>query len=145
MSESDEHKMLVQLMAEGLASIDGQIEVRVDSPDSDMKPPLIRGYRPDVHGMHKTTGAEYICEAKTLRDLKTKRSYEQISAFVAHTNQESGRRFILGSYGGAAVRAKTILRFIVQGADFRQNSMQVFDGCDYWSLDSESKKIWDLL
>ena len=142
MSESEEHRRLVQLMAEKLYR-GGEICVSADRPDFPSVP-SIDGYRPDVYGYHKTTKCEYICEAKTFEDLRTARSIKQISTFINHLELGIGNVLTIGGIGQTASRAKTILRFHAQNRAHLNCSLQVFDGLDFWTLDRENKRIWHL-
>ena len=143
MSESEEHRQLVNLMADMLYSEDGEICVSADLCDYPSVP-KINGFRPDVYAYHKRTKCEYICEAKTLKDLGTTRSSEQITNFLNHLERRQGNVFVIGGIGQTAQRAKTILRFRRKETGYSNCSFQVFDGLHFWTLDRENNRIWRL-
>jgi len=133
------------LMANNIANKDSNIYVCAELSDYP-RVPKISGYRPDVYGRHVYTGCEYICEAKTFKDLETTRSNAQIQAFLRYLKWQSRQHssFILGGYGQTAVRAKTLLRFAMKEVGFLDCSIQVFDGLDRWILNKENGETWHL-
>ena len=152
MSETSEHKNLVEMMARRLKAIDTDLRVAVDLPDSiDFnRPPKISGFIPDVYAFNEITQACYICEAKVLKKQKSgweidNRSLSQIAAFIDHINQSPQGLFILGVYGNPSMRAKSILRPFVKGRRISEEKIQIFDGLEYWRP-TESKDgtvLWD--
>ncbi len=144
MSESDEHKLLVELMANKLASDHEGIDLYADLHRYPSVP-NIYGWHPDVYGFQSQTNREFICEAKTFGDLESIRSKEQIASFLHYLEAGNGNVFMIGGIGRTAQRAKTMLRFHQQVSRFSLCSLRVFDGCDYWELESENGRIWHLL
>lgn len=142
MSESEEHRILVRQMAEMIQGKGGDMRVCADISDYP-NVPRIGIFYPDVYARHLPTGRVYICEAKTLGDLETSRSSTQISVFVNHLERQSqGSAFMLGGYGKAAQRAKTLLRFTNKEKKYSHCSLWVFDGLDCWSLDKAGGRLW---
>ena len=152
MSETSEHKNLVEMMARRLSAIDTALRVAVDLPDlvDFDRPPKISGFIPDVYAFNEVTQACYICEAKILKKQKggweiDKRSLSQIAAFIDHIDQSPQGLFILGAYGNSSIRAKSILRCFLKERKIAGERIQVFDGLDYWRP-TESKDgtvLWD--
>ena len=144
MSESKEHQYMVTLMIKLLRGIDPNIQVHADISDSEFipRPPKIAGHVPDVYGLHKLSRQVYICEAKSANDLETPRSISQISAFISSIEQKPDGVFILGVLGDAAVRGKTVLRFMVKERVCVRRKIRVFDGMDVWRLDEHEGKVW---
>ncbi len=146
MSESSEHRDLVMLMACELRTLYPNI---VMTTDVQMKPgepipPVIDGHRPDIYAHYKDESFCLIGEAKTVCDLENKHTYSQITSFVQHLESRLSGCFILGISGEKADRAKTLLRFIHKKLGLLKTSLQVFDGCDYWTLDRKEGMRWHL-
>ena len=144
MSESNEHREMVLLMAKTLQN--RYIDIRVSSDMRNRQgnciPHIINGYRPDIIAFHgKKT---LIGEAKTSKDIKSNRSELQIKTFIKSVEQRESS-FILGIYGQEANHAKTILRFISCELEIRRCQLEVFDGLDYWALSQDGEKSWHLI
>ena len=153
MSETSEHKNLVEMMARRLKAIDTDLRVAVDLPDSiDFnRPPKISGFIPDVYAFNEITQACYICEAKVLKKQKSgwemdKRSLSQIAAFIDHIDQSPQGLFIFGAYGNSSIRAKSILRCFLKERKIAEEKIQVFDGLDYWqpTENKDGTVVWHL-
>ena len=110
----------------------------------DEVPPLIDGFRPDVYGRKISVNSIVIAEAKTDGDLDNKHTHNQIKSFIDYLERKENGFFVLSINSHSANRAKTLLRFIRQGMDVRSTKITVFDGCDFWLLDSTGRKIWHL-
>jgi len=148
MSESDAHRDLVMLVATRIESKYSGASVVSDRKQcsGDTVPHLISGYRPDVYATVTTAGSVsvIIAEAKTNADIQTEHTQRQVLAFICHLEQKKTGRFILAATGWGADRAKTILRFIREAEQISHTALVVFDGCDFWELDSQRGLIWHL-
>jgi len=113
----------------------------------DLVPPLIGRFRPDVYATVPLADSVsvIIAEAKTNADIRTDHSERQVLAFIRHLEQKESGRFILAATGWGADRAKTILRFIREADQISRTDLVVFDGCDFWELDSQTGLIWHLI
>lgn len=110
-------------------------------------PPIIGGFRPDVYATVALadSASVIIAEAKTNADIRTDHTERQVLAFIRHLEQKETGRFILATTGWGANRAKTILRFIREADQISRTALVVFDGCDFWELDSQRGLIWHLI
>ncbi len=142
MSESEEHRCLVEMMARRLAGMNFQ--VFADLPTGFARPQKIAGFIPDVYGLHRVSGGKYIGEAKTRIDLETAHSREQITAFIAEANKNPTGVFILAGFGETATHAKTLLYFLLRQHNFSPITVRVFDGLDLWQLNNGEHPIWHL-
>ncbi len=144
MSESNEHRNMVHAIVESLCKRYQNIRVISDMQEhpGDSVPHIIDNYRPDVFA-HRGK-AILICEAKTMKDIESKRSIQQITTFIQYLEKRQGH-FILGSYGQGADRAKTVLRFKSQELQIKKCQLEVFDGLDYWALKSKGRYSWHLI
>ena len=145
MPESDKHRCLVKAMAVKFSNIapDMRVHADIDRVHGFQPPYHIDGYIPDIYAYNTTSRRKYICEVKTVRDLETQRSGEQIHTFVDYINKGCDNIFLLAGDAQTATRAKTILRFMITGNGFHNCSVQVFDGLDYWVFDRD-KNSWPL-
>ncbi|MCY4129812.1 MAG: hypothetical protein OXG15_11330, partial [Gammaproteobacteria bacterium] len=66
----------------------------------------------------------------------------QIRSFIAHLDHTQGSRFILATTGQGANSAKTLLRFMRMELGQPKTRIQVFDSCDFWTLDSKTGVLW---
>lgn len=146
MSQSEEHRLLVLKVSEALVNHHPEILITADvqSSPGETVPPLIGGYRPDVYAQLPETGAIIIAEAKTRNDIFNEHTEGQALAFLSYLDRQSGGRFILCALGRGADQAKTLMRFLVRNRKPRSARVQVFDGCDFWTLDSGSGVLWHL-
>lgn len=112
----------------------------------DTVPHLIGGFRPDVYATVTSVASVsvIIAEAKTNADIQTEHTERQVLAFIRHLEHKKTGRFILAATGWGADRAKTILRFIREVDQISHTALVVFDGCDFWELDSQAGLIWHL-
>ena len=146
MSQSDAHRQLVLNVAEALRCRCPLIRLVTDtqSTPGEPIPPIISGYRPDVFAMVSSSETSIIAEAKTDNDLENKHTNNQIAAFINYLEQKKNGLFVLSVSGNRADRAKTMLRFIVRNRQKTNTSVAVFDGCDFWFIDSFGGRMWHL-
>jgi len=114
MAESPQHSRLVRLIVkfveqefallEWLAIYDDTTE-----PHRGEKPPRIGGYVPDVFAVDTPRSTTIIGEAKTLRDLSTQRSRDQITGFLNYLSLVHNGVFILATPLLAAGMARTVV------------------------------------
>ena len=111
MSEGPTHLALVAALAKYLLRIVAvdHAPILVDRPGlaQGSKPPLIDGFVPDLFF---GPNSPVIGEAKTLRDLETQRSYDQIGAFMRYVATNRDARFFLA----VPLVAKNYARSVVQ-------------------------------
>ena len=146
MSESSEHRVLVELMACNLQERypNAVIETDLQISPGDPVPQIINSHRPDIYAYDK---AEKICvigEAK-VAGLTSPHTQAQITSFVHHLEEMRSGIFILGAFGAKSNEAKTLLRFTRRRLELVNTRLQVFDGCDYWTLDNQGGKLWHLI
>jgi hypothetical protein len=112
--ESSEHFKLVRAIrayiAQAFTSHRG-LAYFVDSVEStrESKPPRILGHVPDVYVVDVPTTFTIIGEAKTIRDIQTERSREQIAAFLEFLALRPNSTFILAVPLPATIIARTII------------------------------------
>lgn len=99
MSESHYHIDLVYSLKKWINDQyqDNDSIVLLDLPDYDVnnKPFLISGYRPDAYAKIFNGKIIIIGEAKTARDLESKRSEKQLIAFLEFCSKTSNSKFVL--------------------------------------------------
>lgn len=146
MSQSEQHRNLIVQVVKAL-------EVRcplvsfisdVQQKPGDEVPPIINGFRPDVYARKESDNSVVIAEAKTDNDLENKHTDNQIESFVSYLERRGNGFFILSVTGYRANRAKTLLRFLRQKTHITRTALAVFDGCDFWLLDSSDGVTWHL-
>ncbi len=144
MSQSDEHRLLVLQLSEALTARHPGISAVVDvqAAPGDTVPPLLGGHRPDLYARLPDSGALIIGEAKTTGDIDNEHTCSQIRAFIAHLDQNQESRLILATTGQGADSAKTLLRFMQMEDGRSKTRIQVFDTCDFWTLDSRTGVLW---
>lgn len=120
------------------------IIVDVQHKPGEEVPPLIYGFRPDVYARKDTDNSLVIAEAKTDNDLKNKHTDNQIESFINYLERRKDGVFVLSVTGCGANRAKTLLRFVRQGMHITSTTIALFDGCDFWLLDSSDGVTWHL-
>ena len=145
MSQSEEHRRLVLVMADLIQTRFPNTETSVDLRlhRDDVVPPLICHYRPDIYARDRDSQFVTIAEAKTDHDLRRGHTYRQLSAFVTHLTRRGSGLFILAVEGHVAAHAKTMLRFL-PGSRERRVRIAVYDGCDLWYLAGIGVKTWRL-
>lgn len=148
MSESDAHRDLVMLVATRIESkyLGSSVVSDRQQIPGDPVPPMIGGFRPDVYATVPLAGSAsvIIAEAKTNADIQTGHTERQVLAFIHHLEQKKTGRFVLATTGWGADRAKTMLRFIRKADQISHTALVIFDGCDFWELDSQTGLIWHL-
>lgn len=144
MSQSDEHRLLVLKLSEALVARHPGIFpiVDVQAAPGDAVPEMIDGHRPDLYAQLPNSAALIIGEAKTPRDIDNEHTRSQIRTFIAHLDQTQGSRLILATTGQGANSAKTLLRFMQMEDGRFKTRIQVFDTCDFWTLDSQTGVLW---
>ena len=146
MSQSDAHRNLVIQVVNALVSRHPRISILTDvqqNPGDDV-PPVIGGFRPDVYARKQPANSIVVAEAKTDRDLDNTHANDQIVSFINYLERFEKSSFVLAVSGCAADRAKTLMRFVHKGTHVTQTRIEVFDGCDFWLLDSIGGKSWRL-
>ncbi|MCY4132712.1 MAG: hypothetical protein OXF39_08760 [Nitrospira sp.] len=146
MSQSDEHRDLVLQVVEALENRYPLMTFIADvqKEPGDEVPPLIDGFRPDVYASKEPSSSTIIAEAKTARKIFSKHTNNQILAFVNYLERRKNGFFVLSVTGCGADSARTLLRFIRQGTHVKRTTLAVFDGCDFWLLDSSDGATWHL-
>lgn len=146
MSQSEEHRLLVLSVSDALTARHPEILVTADlqAAPGDAVPPLIDGFRPDIYAQLPNTGSIVIAEAKTRYDIFNNHTENQARTFLKYLDRKVNGRFILCASGRGADHAKTLLRFLVRNNKPRAVRVQVFDGCDFWTLDSGNGVLWHL-
>ncbi len=107
-------------------------------------PPKIDRFRPDVYATQKLGYPIVIAEAKTDGDIDNRHTHDQVVAFIKYLNRNETNLFIMAVTGYRADRAKTFLRFIRKELQVVSTEIEVFDGCDFWRLDSSEGINWRL-
>ena len=146
MSQSEQHRNLVIQVVKVLEARDPLMSFIADvqQKPGDEVPPIINGFRPDVYAWKESDNSFVIAEAKTDNDLKNKRTDNQVKSFLNYLEQKRNGFFILAVTGCRAGRAKTLLRFVRQITHVTRTTIAVFDGCDFWLLDSSDGVTWHL-
>ena len=146
MSQSDQHRDLVIQVVKALESRYPLMSFITDvqqNPGNPV-PPVIDGFRPDVYATKKSGGSIVIAEAKTDGDLDNKHTNNQVVSFVNYLERRRNGFFFLSVTGCGANRAKTLLRFVCQITHVTSTTIGVFDGCDFWLLNSRNSTTWHL-
>ena len=116
----------------------------VQQKPGDEVPPLIDGFRPDVYACKESGSSIVIAEAKTNCDLENKHTNSQVVSFINYLERRRGGFFALSVTGYGANRSKTLLRFVRLVTHVTSTAIAVFDGCDFWLLDSSNGATWHL-
>lgn len=146
MSQSEAHKTLVKGVESALCSRFENISILVDLQQNpgDEVPPKIGRFRPDVYATRKREHFIVIAEAKTDGDIENQHTHDQVVSFIKYLSRSRASLFILAVTGYRADRAKTFLRFIRKELRAVSVEIEVFDGCDFWRLDSSEGINWHL-
>ena len=146
MSQSKAHRTLVKGTVDVLSSRFTNISMLVDlqQKPGDEVPPKIGRFRPDVYATRKREHFIVIAEAKTDGDIDNQHTHDQVISFIKYLNQSETSLFILAVTGYGADRARTFLRFIRKELQVVSAEIEVFDGCDFWRLDSKEGVNWHL-
>ena len=147
MSQSDQHRNLVIQVVKALESRYPLTSFIADVPKKpgDAVPPVIDGFRPDVYATKESGSSIVIVEAKTDSDLDNRRTNNQVVSFVNYLERKRNGLFILSATGCGSNRAKTLLRFVCQVTHVTSTAIEVFDGCDFWLLDSRNSATRHLI
>lgn len=147
MSESNEHRFLVEEIANGASLRYPKLRIIRDiiNRPGDERPPTINGSVPDVYATDKKHHFYLIGEAKTDSDLDLPHTYEQIEAFATFLENKERSIIILGAIGKTSDRAKTILYFLKQEMSLQTTILQVYDGLDFWELGGSRGTKWHLI
>ena len=146
MSQSKAHTTLVKGTVKALRFRYANISMRVDLQENpgDEVPPKICGFKPDIYAMRNQGNPIIIAEAKTDRDIDNKHTRAQATSFIRYLEHGEDGLFILSVTGFGADRAKTVLHFIRKELRVMSTEIEVFDGCDFWRLDSGEGANWHL-
>ena len=145
MSQSREHDALVRRVTIALENRYPEMTLITDIQNApgDPIPPLIASFRPDVYGQVSWEGTVLLAEAKTDDDLDNQHSWNQIAAFINHLSGKANSSFVLSLTGRRADRGRTTLRLLAQELRPVLTQLEVYDGIDFWYLDS-SRVTWHL-
>ncbi len=146
MSQSKAHRDLIEGTVDVLSSRYTNISMLIDlqQKPGDEVPPKIGRFRPDVYATRKREHFIVIAEAKTDGDIDNQHTHDQVISFIKYLNQSETSLFILAVTGYGADRARTFLRFIREELQVVSAEIEVFDGCDFWRLDSKEGVNWHL-
>ena len=146
MSQSKAHRDLIEGTVDALVSRYTNISMLIDlqQKPGDEVPPKICGFRPDIYATRKQEHSIVIAEAKTDGDIDSQHTHDQIISFIKYLNQNETSLFILAVTGCGADLAKTVMRFIRKELQVVSAEIEVFDGCDFWRLDSREGINWHL-
>jgi len=75
-------------------------------------PPAIDNYRPDVAWLRSTGAYEFIGEAKTANDLKSKHTRNQLTAFLSRLDAQNSGELILAVPWGHEAYATSMMRHL---------------------------------
>jgi hypothetical protein len=124
MAESTQHlrlvRSIVNYVEQEFAALDWlAIYDDTAEPFRGEKPPHIGGYVPDVFAADTPRSTTIIGEAKTLYDLNTQRSRDQIKGFLDYLAPLPNGVFILATPLLAAGRARSIVASAQRGASVK--------------------------
>lgn len=152
MSQSDAHSKLLYDVATALQARYPVTSVILDCPQQpgDPVPPIVFGHRPDVYVRTSDDGPILIGEAKTDGEFtryggfSSKGTLRQVTCFINYLESKGQGLFALSVSGRRADRAKTVLRFLRQEICTVHTILAVYDGCDFWVLNSCGSVTWHL-
>ena len=146
MSQSEQHRNLVIQIVKVLETRYPLMSFIADvqQKPGDAVPPVIDGFRPDVYASKDSSSSIVIAEAKTDGELDNKHTNKQVTSFINYLERRRNGFFVLSVTGCGANRAKTLLRFVRQVTHVTSTTIAVFDGCDFWLLDSSDGATWRL-
>lgn len=146
MSQSEQHRNLVIQVVKVLEARCPLMSFITDVQQNPGDPvsPVVDGFRPDVYATGESESSIVIAEAKTDGDLDNKHTNKQVISFINYLERRRNGFFVLSVTGYGANRAKTLLRFARQVTNVTSTTIAVFDGCDFWLLDSNGGRIWHL-
>lgn len=146
MSQSEQHRHLVIQVVKALEARLPLMSFIVDvqQKPGGAVPPLIEGFRPDVYASEDSSHSIVIAEAKTDGDLNNTHTNKQIACFLNYLERKKNGFFVLSVNGCRADSARTLLRFVRQVTHVTNTAIAVFDGFDFWLLDSSNGAKWHL-
>ena len=147
MSQSETHANLIREVATAIGRHCSDVSITTDlqQKPGDNVPPLVNGFRPDVYARLEQTGLIIIAEAKTDKDIDNQHTLNQTRSFINYLNDKKSGLFILSVTGHASDHAKTMLYFVQRELPNVSAEIEVFDGCDFWRLDSREGVNWHLI
>lgn len=150
MSQSETHRRLVISVAQSIQRRYPTIHITTDLQNApgDQVPQILCGFRPDVIARSNSKPTQLvIAEAKTNHDINNMHTLNQINAFVNHLQsiQACNGSFILAVSGEVADQARTVLRFACIESVSPKVQVNLFDGLDFWCLNTEENPQWRLI
>ena len=148
MSQSEKHANLIREVAAAIGRRYPSVSITTDLQQNpgDEVPSIINGFKPDVYARWEKTGLIIIAEAKTTnKDIDNQHTLNQVTSFLNYLNNKKSGLFILSVTGCMANHAKTMLRFVLKELPSVSSEIEVFDGCDFWQLDSKEGISWRLI
>jgi len=117
MSESSVHTELVRSLCNWavIQTKSSAIEVMYsDLPEISLgdKPPSINGYFPDMYCVSRDGEPIFVGEAKTVRDLESKRSRDQIAAYLRFLALHESSALVMAVPWRAVPTARSLVRAI---------------------------------
>ena len=113
MSESAEHRRLVERILAHIEDRCGDTDALVVFDDRSgvvgEKPPRIDRFTPDVYAYDTPNNMTVIGEAKTISDLRSERSREQLSSFLGHLEFRQNGCLLLAVPWSVADEARTLV------------------------------------
>ena len=103
--------------------------ILLDLPDCDSnnKPFLINGFRPDVYAKASEGTIIVIGEAKTARDLESKRSEKQIIALLDFCSKNPNSKFVLSVPWDIKRHAQNLIKDLITKNSFNNLDFVVID------------------
>jgi hypothetical protein len=98
---------------------DPGLRIYVDSPElgNPIRPPLVDGYLPDLYCESDGGFNPIIGEAKTARDLETRHSASQITAYLLELREHANSTLIIAVPWHAVPTSKAIVRSLKKRVD----------------------------
>jgi hypothetical protein len=91
------------------------------------KPPCLGGFRPDLYATNPSRSTTIVGEAKTRGDLETDHSKAQYYAYAQHLRTCANPTMILAVPWQLRIRAKVLLRYIIEEIDAQSIQCLVID------------------
>ena len=130
MAESSHHQGLVLRAAKAVRAAlcgQGRFACLVDgSTASDGFPPEIYGYRPDLYATSKRLVV--VGEAKPPWDIESRRSEQQLGAFLHFVEEEPCRHIVLAVHWSSSATAKSVLRSVAYDWRAVRGRVHILDG-----------------
>lgn len=148
MSQSDQHRNLVISVVKALEIRYPLMSFCADLQQNpgDPLPPLIGGFRPDVFSGSRNDPENpiVVAEAKTDGGFENRHTENQVTSFINYLDKRGNGCLVLSVTGCGADRAKTFLRFMHKLKKVVNTNLVIYDGCDFWLLDSVGGITWHL-